>query len=108
MLSGVADSKSSAGIRSVSHWAGERPLLCSEGNRHQPALSISLDVGVGEILTARAPNRHRSSRAFTETRRRRAALATHTGEKMDTTTLLVIVLVVLLLGGGGFFYRRRT
>ena len=36
----------------------------------------------------------------------RAALAKHTGEKMDTTTLLVIVLVVLLLGGGGFFYRR--
>jgi LPXTG-motif cell wall-anchored protein len=38
----------------------------------------------------------------------KAALAKHTGEKMDTTTLLVIVLVVLLLGGGGFFYRRRV
>ena len=56
-----------------------------------PASSVvSLDVGVGVILTATA------------------ALATHTGEKMDTTTLLVIVLVVLLLGGGGFFYRRRA
>jgi LPXTG-motif cell wall-anchored protein len=42
------------------------------------------------------------------TRCGRAALAKHTGEKMDTNTLLIIVLVVLLLGGGGFFYRRRA
>jgi LPXTG-motif cell wall-anchored protein len=59
------------------------------------------------ILTARAPisvvGHQRSVDAMT-----RAALAKHTGEKMDTTTLLVIVLVVLLLGGGGFFYRRRA
>jgi LPXTG-motif cell wall-anchored protein len=40
--------------------------------------------------------------------RRRAPLAKHTGENMDTNTLIVIVLVVLLLGGGGLFYRRRA
>jgi LPXTG-motif cell wall-anchored protein len=57
------------------------------------------------VLTARAPNRRRSSRAFSG---REAALAKHTGENMDTTTLIVIVLVVLLLGGGGLFYRRRV
>jgi LPXTG-motif cell wall-anchored protein len=64
----------------------------------------------GVFLTARALNRRRWSPAFGGriTRSRRAALAKHTGEKMDTTTLLVIVLVVLLLGGGGFFYRRRA
>jgi LPXTG-motif cell wall-anchored protein len=49
--------------------------------------AVSVDVGVGAVLTARAA---------------------YTGEKMDTNTLIVIVLVVLLLGGGGFFYRRRA
>jgi LPXTG-motif cell wall-anchored protein len=92
---------------SVSH-SGWRPVdACSVGNRHQPAPFVSLHVEVGVILTAKAPNRRRSSQAFSgpdDTGPR----SPHTGEKMDTTTLLVIVLVVLLLGGGGFFYRRRA
>ena len=59
------------------------------------------------ILTARAPNRRRSSRAFGGRMTQGRARETQ-GETMDTTTLIVIVLVVLLLGGGGFFYRRRV
>jgi LPXTG-motif cell wall-anchored protein len=65
---------------------------------------VSLQLGVGVILTARAPDRRRSSRAAMTQGRARQTY----GENMDTTTLLVIVLVVLLLGGGGFFYRRRV
>jgi LPXTG-motif cell wall-anchored protein len=83
-------------------------IAVSRREQTPPCTAVSLHVGVGVILTAEAPNRRRSSRAFTGRDDRRAALAKHTGEKMDTTTLLVIVLVVLLLGGGGFFYRRRV
>lgn len=97
--------------------AGERVLLCPEGNRPQPAPLLAY------TLSWRDPDRRRriavvrrerfSERDDAMTQGR--ALARHTGEKpdtrerrMDTTTLLVIVLVVLLLGGGGLFYRRRV
>jgi hypothetical protein len=70
--------------------------------------AVSLHVGVGGILTAMAPNRRRSSRAFSGRDDAGPRRQTHRREKMDTTTLLVIVLVVLLLGGGGFFYSRRV
>ena len=60
------------------------------------------------ILTAKAPNRRRSSRAFGGRDDAGPRSPNTQGETMDTTTLLVIVLVVLLLGGGGFFYRRRA
>jgi LPXTG-motif cell wall-anchored protein len=66
--------------------------------------AVSLDVGVRRIPDCEGAE----SASLVTSVRWRAALAKHTGEKMDTTTLLVIVLVVLLLGGGGFFYRRRV
>jgi hypothetical protein len=37
---------------------------CSEGNRHQRAPLLAYTWELGVILTARAPNRRRSSRAF--------------------------------------------
>jgi hypothetical protein len=37
---------------------------CSEGNRHQPAGLLACTLELGVILTARAPNRRRSSPAF--------------------------------------------
>ena len=69
---------------------------------------VSLHVGVGVTLTARATNRRRSSQAFNGRDDAGPRSQKHTGENMDTTTLIVIVLVVLLLGGGGFFYSRRV
>jgi len=85
--------------------AGKRSLLCSEGDRHQPAPLLTSAL---ELATARrriAVVRHeRSVHATTQG----CARQTTRERKMDTTTLLVIVLVVLLVGGGGYFYKRRV
>jgi len=86
--------------------AGERVLLCPEGNRHQPAPLIAYTLSwrdpdrrrrIAVVRHERFSEREDAGPRSPDTRERR----------MDTTTLLVIVLVVLLLGGGGFFYRRR-
>jgi LPXTG-motif cell wall-anchored protein len=81
-------------------------LLRSEENRHPPALLVAYTVDLASSCEgAESPWFVTIVQSTVMTQ---AALAKHTGEKMDTTTLIVIVLVVLLLGGGGFFYRRRV
>ena len=49
---------------SVSHSSWRASNACSEGNRHQRAPLLAYTWELGVILTARAPNRRRSSRAF--------------------------------------------
>ena len=84
-------------------------VKCLFRREQTPACTaVILHVGVRRIPDREGAESPSFVTSVQWTRSRRAALAKHTGEKMDTTTLLVIVLVVLLLGGGGFFYRRRA